>query len=126
VESAFDLSASVETTVEAGRPDTITREKLEVLRRHGVSRISVNPQTMEDHVLRAIGRRHTAGEILEMMGLVSAMGFPHVNMDLIAGLPQDTPEGFRRSLTEVMAFGTDNLTVHTLSLKKGSRITLEG
>ena len=126
VESAFDLSASVETTVEAGRPDTITREKLEVLRRHGVSRISVNPQTMEDHVLRAIGRRHTAGEIREIMGLVSAMGFPHVNMDLIAGLPQDTPEGFRRSLTEVMAFGTDNLTVHTLSLKKGSRITLEG
>ena len=126
VESAFDLSASVETTVEAGRPDTITREKLEVLRRHGVSRISVNPQTMEDHVLRAIGRRHTAGEIREIMGLVSAMGFPHVNMDLIAGLPQDTPEGFRQSLTEVMAFGTDNLTVHTLSLKKGSRITLEG
>ncbi len=126
VEGAFDLSASVETTVEAGRPDTITREKLEVLRRHGVSRISVNPQTMEDHVLRAIGRRHTAGEIREVMGLVGAMGFPHVNMDLIAGLPQDTPEGFRRSLTEVMAFGTDNLTVHTLSLKKGSRITLEG
>lgn len=126
VESAFDMSASVETTVEAGRPDTITREKLEVLRRHGVSRISVNPQTMEDHVLRAIGRRHTAEQIREVMALVTAMDFPHVNMDLIAGLPEDTPEGFRRSLDEVMAFGTDNITVHTLSLKKGSRITLEG
>ena len=126
VESAFDMSASVETTVEAGRPDTITREKLEVLRRHGVSRVSVNPQTMEDHVLRAIGRRHTADQIREVMALVTAMGFPHVNMDLIAGLPEDTPEGFRRSLDEVMAFGTDNITVHTLSLKKGSRITLEG
>ena len=126
VEGAFDLSASVETTVEAGRPDTITREKLEVLRRHNVTRISVNPQTMEDHVLKAIGRRHTAGQIREVMGLVTAMGFPHVNMDLIAGLPQDTPEGFRRSLLEVLSFGTDNLTVHTLSLKKGSRITLEG
>ena len=112
--------------MEAGRPDTITREKLQVLRDHAVDRISVNPQTMEDHVLRAIGRRHTAADIEATMETVAAVGFPHVNMDLIAGLPEDTPEGFRRSLQRVMAFGTDNLTVHTLSLKKGSRITLEG
>ena len=122
----FDFSGVVERTVEAGRPDTITREKLLVLKDHAVDRISVNPQTMEDGVLRAIGRRHTAEAIEATMETVAAVGFPHVNMDLIAGLPEDTPEGFRRSLERVMAFGTDNLTVHTLSLKKGSRITLEG
>ncbi len=126
LEDHFDLSHLVERTVEAGRPDTITREKLAVLRAHGVDRISVNPQTMEDHVLRAIGRRHTAADIEATMEIVAAVGFPHVNMDLIAGLPEDTAEGFQRSLRRVMDFGTDNLTIHTLSLKKGSRITLEG
>ena len=126
LEQNFDLSGALERTVEAGRPDTITAEKLSVLRSHGVDRISVNPQTMEDHVLRAIGRRHTAADIEAAMEIVAAAGFPHVNMDLIAGLPEDTPEGFRRSLERVLAFGTDNLTIHTLSLKKGSRITLEG
>ena len=126
LEEHFDLSRLVERTVEAGRPDTITREKLEVLKAHGVDRISVNPQTMEDHVLRAIGRRHTAADIEATMEIVAAVGFPHVNMDLIAGLPEDTAEGFRRSLRRVLDFGTDNLTIHTLSLKKGSRITLEG
>ncbi len=74
----------------------------------------------------AIGRRHTADDIRRAMELVRRAGFLHVNMDLIAGLPEDTPEGFRRSLDEVIGFGTDNITVHTLSLKKGSRITLEG
>ena len=126
VEANFDFSRLGEYTVEAGRPDTITREKLQVLKDHGVARISINPQTMEDNVLRAIGRRHSAADIEAAMETVAAVGFPHVNMDLIAGLPEDTPEGFRRSLDRVMAFGTDNLTVHTLSLKKGSRITLEG
>ena len=126
LEQNFDLSGALERTVEAGRPDTITAEKLSVLRDHGVDRISVNPQTMEDHVLRSIGRRHTAADIEAAMEIVAAAGFPHVNMDLIAGLPEDTPEGFRRSLERVLAFGTDNLTIHTLSLKKGSRITLEG
>ena len=123
---AFDLGGIVESTVEAGRPDTITGEKMAVLRRNGVTRVSVNPQSMEDHVLNAIGRRHSAGDIRRAMELVDQAGFPHVNMDLIAGLPEDTPEGFRRSLDEVIGFGTDNVTVHTLSLKKGSRITLEG
>ena len=115
-----------EFTVEAGRPDSIDREKLQVMKKHKVSRISVNPQTMEDHVLRAIGRRHTAAELSAAMELVAKYGFPHVNMDLIAGLPEDTPEGFRRSLDTCIAFGTDNVTVHTLALKKGSRILLEG
>ena len=122
----FDLSGVVEYTVEAGRPDTVTADKLEVLRRRGTTRVSVNPQSMEDRVLAAIGRRHSADDIRAAVELVDRFGFPHVNMDLIAGLPEDTPEGFRRTLDEVIGFGTDNVTVHTLSLKKGSRITLEG
>ncbi len=122
----FDLANAVERTVESGRPDTITAEKLAVLRRNGMDRISVNPQSMDDRVLSAIGRRHSGDDIREAMEQVRRAGFPHVNMDLIAGLPEDTPESFRRTLDEVIAFGTDNITIHTLSLKKGSRITLEG
>ena len=125
-EESFDLTSCEEITVEAGRPDTITPEKMAVLKAHQVTRVSVNPQTMEDHVLRAIGRRHSAGDIESAMELVQKYDFPHVNMDLIAGLPEDTPEGFRRSLDRCLAFGTDNITVHTLALKKGSRILLEG
>ena len=126
VKKYFPTEEIAEWTVEAGRPDTITAEKMAVLKSHGVTRVSVNPQTMEDHVLRAIGRHHTAGDIEKAMELVSAYNFPHVNMDLIAGLPEDTPEGFKRSLDRCLSFGTDNVTVHTLALKKGSRILLEG
>ena len=122
---SFDLSGCVEYCIEAGRPDTIDREKLQVLLDHGVDRISVNPQSLEDHVLTAIGRRHTARDVEEAMALATGMGFPHVNMDLIAGLPEDTPEGFRRTLDKCLSYGADNITVHTLSLKKGSRILLE-
>ena len=125
-EESFDLSHCDEITVEAGRPDTITPEKLAVLKAHNVDRVSVNPQTMEDHVLRAIGRRHTADELSRAMEIVDKYNFKHVNMDLIAGLPEDSPEGFRRSLDACIAFGTDNVTVHTLALKKGSRILTEG
>ena len=126
LERSFDFTSLAESTIEAGRPDTIDPEKLAVLRAHGVTRVSVNPQTMEDRVLAAIGRRHTADDIRRAMREVMDEGFPHVNMDLIAGLPEDTPEGFARSLDEVLSMGADNVTVHTLSLKKGSRITLEG
>ena len=126
LERSFDFTSLAESTIEAGRPDTIDPEKLAVLRAHGVTRVSVNPQTMEDRVLAAIGRRHTADDIRRAMREVMTAGFPHVNMDLIAGLPEDTPEGFRRSLDEVLSMGADNITVHTLSLKKGSRLTLEG
>ena len=125
-ETAFDCSACTEITVEAGRPDTITAEKLSVLKRHGVTRVSVNPQTFEENVLRAIGRCHTAADIGAAMDLVARCGFPHVNMDLIAGLPEDTAEGFRRSLDRCLAYGADDITVHTLALKKGSRILTEG
>ena len=123
---SFDLTGCAEYCIEAGRPDTITREKLQVLLDHGADRISVNPQSMEDEVLRAIVRKHTAADIEATMALATSMGFPHVNMDLIAGLPADTPEGFRRTLDKCLTFGADNITVHTLSLKKGSRILLEG
>ena len=123
---SFDLSGCAEYCVEAGRPDTIDREKLQVLLDHGCGRISVNPQSLEDSVLQAIGRRHTAADIEKTMDLATSMGFAHVNMDLIAGLPADTPEGFRRTLDGCLSFGADNITVHTLALKKGSRILLEG
>ena len=126
LEQNFDFAGLAELTIEAGRPDTIDEEKLRVLRAHNTTRVSINPQTMEDNVLAAIGRRHTADDIRRAMEQVRAAGFPHVNMDLIAGLPEDTPEGFARSLDEVISMGADNITVHTLSLKKGSRIMLEG
>ncbi|MCI2055940.1 MAG: coproporphyrinogen dehydrogenase HemZ [Oscillibacter sp.] len=125
-EESFDLSACAERTVEAGRPDTVTQEKLAAMRRHGITRVSVNPQTMDDHVLAAIGRRHSSQDIRRCMDEVLSAGFEHVNMDLIAGLPEDTAEGFRKSLDECMTFGADNLTVHTLSLKKGSAILTRG
>ena len=126
LEQNFDFNGLAELTIEAGRPDTIDPEKLRVLRAHNTTRVSINPQTMEDNVLAAIGRRHTADDIRRAMEQVRAANFPHVNMDLIAGLPEDTPEGFARSLDEVISMGADNITVHTLSLKKGSRIMLEG
>ena len=126
LENEFDLSQIREYTVEAGRPDTITPEKLRVLRRHGVDRVSVNPQTMSDSVLEAIGRRHSAADIVSALEKVREVGGFAVNMDLIAGLPTDTVLGFEDSLDRVLALRPENVTVHTLSLKKGSRIPLEG
>ena len=120
------LETCVEYTVEAGRPDTITREKLEVLRDQGVERISINPQTLEDEVLAAIGRKHSAQDILDAYALAREVGFDSINMDLIAGLPRDSFEGFRRSLEGVLSLEPENVTVHTLALKKGSRLMEEG
>ena len=126
LEREFDLSALREYTVEAGRPDTITAEKLRVLRAHGVGRVSVNPQTMSDSVLEAIGRRHTAQDIVDALALVRECGSFEVNMDLIAGLPTDTAGGFSRTLDAVLSLAPENVTVHTLSLKRGSGLTLAG
>ncbi len=114
-----------EFTVEAGRPDTITADKLETLKARGIRRISINPQTMEDSVLRAMGRDHTAAQIEEAMALAGARFGGLVNMDLIAGLPTDTAEGFAYTLDRVLAMDPANITVHTLALKKGSRLTEE-
>ena len=121
----IDLSACTEYTVEAGRPDTITAEKLAVLGRRGCGRVSVNPQSMSDAVLAAMGRAHRAADILGAFALVRESGIGCVNMDLIAGLPGDSVDGFRSSLDRVLELGPENVTVHTLALKKGSRL-MEG
>ena len=126
LETCFDLSRLRENTVEAGRPDTITEEKLRVLKAHGVTRLSVNPQTMNDSVLEAIGRKHTAEDIRRAFALVRQVGGMSINMDLIAGLPTDTEESFRATLDQVLALAPENITVHTLSMKKGARLKDEG
>ena len=118
----FDLSRLIEYTVEAGRPDTVDPEKLRVLRSAGVTRVSVNPQSMIDSVLRRVGRPHTAADIERAFAQAAQAGFDRVNMDLIAGLPTDTPEGFETSLRRVLALGPSEITVHTLALKKGAAL----
>ena len=120
VQDTFDLSRCIEFTVEGGRPDTLTAEKLSAIYRHGADRMSINPQTMQDEVLRACGRPHTAGDILSRYKEAEAAGFKAINMDLIAGLPKDTLEGFKDSLDKVAALNPANITVHTLALKKGA------
>lgn len=122
VRQSFDLSACREITVEAGRPDTVTPEKLQALLEQGVTRISINPQSMHDDVLRAIGRRHTAEDTRRAFALAREMGFDNINMDLIAGLPLDTPEKFRQTLEEVCAMDPESVTVHTLALKHAARM----
>ena len=122
LEKETDLSCLREFTVEAGRPDTITEEKLKVLREHGVDRISVNPQSMQDHVLEAIGRKHTAKDILHALEAVRKTGGFAVNMDVIAGLPADTTSGFLDTMKQVLEIFPENITVHTLSLKKGASL----
>ncbi len=120
VHASFDLSRCIEFTVEGGRPDTLDAEKLAILRKLGADRMSTNPQTMEDGVLRACGRPHTAQDVLNRYGEAVTAGFDAINMDLIAGLPKDSVEGFRRSLDTVAALRPANITVHTLALKKGA------
>ena len=99
---AFDMSTCREFTVEAGRPDTITMDKLKAMRPRGVTRISINPQTLNDHVLETIGRRHTSAQTLEAFSLARTCGYDDINMDLIVGLPEDTLESFQRTLRQVL------------------------
>lgn len=115
-----DLSECLEFTVEGGRPDTLTEEKLKVIRCAGANRMSINPQSMEDAVLRACGRPHTAQDVIRSFRQAQRAGFDAINMDLIAGLPQDSFEGFCRSLNALMDLRPANITVHTLALKKGA------
>ena len=117
---SFDLSRCLEFTVEGGRPDTLTPEKLKLIREHGADRMSINPQTMVDSVLRACGRPHSAQDVLKAYEWAVDAGFDAINMDLIAGLPTDNYEGFCRSLDTVAALKPANITVHTLALKKGA------
>ena len=118
--SSFDLSRCIEFTVEGGRPDTLDEGKLRAIREHGADRMSINPQTMIDTVLRASGRPHRAQDVLRSYHQAVDAGYKAINMDLIAGLPTDTVEGFCRSLDEVAALDPANITVHTLALKKGA------
>ena len=115
-----DLSHCLEFTVEGGRPDTLDAEKLQVIRAHGADRMSINPQSMVDKVLRASGRPHTEKDILRSYQEAVDAGFTAINMDLIAGLPEDSYEGFKYSLDTVAALNPANITVHTLALKKGA------
>ena len=124
VERHFDLSTVREYTVEAGRPDTVTADKLRVIREAGVDRVSINPQTLSDSVLQTIGRKHTAAQFFDAYELARKAGFPHINTDLIVGLPTDTAEGFTRTLDGILALQPENVTVHTLSMKRASNLVV--
>ena len=120
IRDSFDLSRCIEFTVEGGRPDTLDEEKLRTICEHGADRMSINPQTMIDSVLRASGRPHKAADVLRSYREAEAAGYKAINMDLIAGLPTDTYEGFCTSLDMVADLNPGNITVHTLALKKGA------
>ena len=120
IHDSFDLSRCLEFTVEGGRPDTLDGEKLRTIRACGADRMSINPQTMMDPVLRACGRPHSAQDVLSRYREAVDAGFDAINMDLIAGLPQDNYHGFCQSLDTVAALRPANITVHTLALKKGA------
>lgn len=122
VEECFDLSVCREFTVEAGRPDTITEKKLQILRDHGVDRISINPQSMQQRTLDLIGRKHTTEDVRKAFALAEGVGFRFVNADLIAGLPGEEYEDFADSFQQVLALGADNITLHTLAVKRASRL----
>ena len=126
VNKSFDMSTCREFTVEAGRPDTIDIAKLFALKENKVDRISINPQTVNDEVLKTIGRKHTAQQFFEAFELARKCGFDNINTDLIAGLPTDTPESFKNSLDSIVRLNAECITVHTLCMKRASRLTTEG
>ena len=125
IAATFDLSALDEYTVEAGRPDCTDAEKLRILKQYGATRISINPQTFSDEVLHTIGRRHSAQDIIDCFAAARAAGHDNINMDLIAGLPGDTVDGFAQSLAQAIALDPENITVHTLTLKRASDLVVE-
>ena len=122
LKKTFDFSTVQEFTVEAGRPDSITREKLQVLKNHGVTRISINPQTMKEETLKLIGRRHTVEDVKERFQMAREMGFDNINMDLIIGLPEEGLEDVRTTMEEVKALAPDSVTVHSLAIKRAARL----
>ena len=124
LEHSFDLSRLLEFTVEAGRPDSIDREKLQVLKAHGVSRISVNPQTMKQETLDLIGRKHTVAQTVDSFYLARETGFTNINMDLIMGLPQETLADVRQRLEAVKELAPDSITVHSLAVKRAARLQM--
>lgn len=126
VNKSFDMSTCREFTVEAGRPDTIDSAKLFALKENKVDRISINPQTTNDEVLKTIGRKHTAQQFFDAFELARKCGFDNINTDLIAGLPTDSPESFKNSLDSIVKLNAECITVHTLCMKRASRLTTEG
>ena len=122
VEDNFDLSRVREFTVEAGRPDSVTEDKLKVLAAHGTGRISINPQTMNQKTLDLIGRRHTVEQIEETFYLARSLGFDNINMDLIVGLPGEGPDEVAYTMERIGVLGPDSVTVHALALKRSSRL----
>lgn len=116
----FDLSGISEYTIEAGRPDSITEEKLRAIKSAGATRISINPQTLNDKVLETIGRKHTASQFFESFELARRLGFCNINTDFIAGLPGDTAESFKNSIDRAAELSPENITVHTLAMKKAA------
>lgn len=122
----FDVNNVREYTIEAGRPDTLNREKLRIMKNAGVSRISINPQTFNAKVLENIGRKHSPEMTLEAFSMAREAGFDNINMDFIAGLPGDTPESFRNSIDTAIALSPENITVHTLALKRAANIVTSG
>lgn len=126
VNKSFDMSTCREFTVEAGRPDTIDIAKLFALKENKVDRISINPQTVNDEVLKTIGRKHTAQQFFDAFELARKCGFDNINTDLIAGLPTDTPDSFKNSLDSIVRLNAECITVHTLCMKRASRLTTEG
>lgn len=122
MEEHLDMSRVQEITVEAGRPDSITKEKLSVIRAHGISRISINPQTMKQETLDLIGRRHSVEEIEKAFYLARSLGFDNINMDMILGLANETPGDVAETLARIGKLAPDNLTVHTLAIKRAARL----
>lgn len=124
VEESFDFSGLLEYTVEAGRPDSITREKLAVLRKHDISRISINPQTMKQETLDFIGRHHTVQQTIESFNMARELGFDNINMDLIVGLPEERIEDVRETMEQIKKLRPDNLTVHSLAIKRAAKLRM--
>lgn len=124
IKSSFDLSYCVEFTVEAGRPDSITREKLQVLKDNGIDRISVNPQTMKQETLDIIGRHHTVEDTIESFKLAREVGISNINMDLIMGLPEEDIEDVRHTMEVLRELDPDNITIHSLAIKRAARLTI--
>ncbi len=124
ISECFDMSHIREFTVEAGRADTITEDKLITIKDCGANRISINPQTLSDSVLKAIGRRHTVDDFYNSFFLARKVGFDMINTDLIAGLPTDTVDSFKRTINGIIELAPENITVHTLSVKRASNINL--
>ena len=122
ISRSFDLSSCSEFTFEAGRPDTTTAEKLRAIKEGGADRISINPQSMTDDILQSVGRNHTVEDIKRTFREAREAGFQNINMDLIAGLPGDDPENFRRSLMEVLDLDPESVTVHTLAIKRSASL----